>query len=70
MLDEQVEQAGSVLLEFGEAGDDVVGYEVGAARAGWEGEGTLEPSWRDHDCGSCWFWRRGGRTAVQEKPRV
>jgi hypothetical protein len=43
VLYEEVEHADFVIAEFGELGQDFVGYEVGAARAGGEGEGFLEP---------------------------
>lgn len=43
MLDEEVEEPGFVGFYFGEGGEDFVGYEVRAARAGGEGEGFLEP---------------------------
>jgi hypothetical protein len=47
VLDEEVEQAGFVGLNFGEFLEDVVGDEVGAAGARGEDEGFLEPvvSW-------------------------
>lgn len=43
VLHEEVEHADFVVADFGEFGDDVVGDEVGAARAGGEGELFLEP---------------------------
>lgn len=49
VLHEQVEHADFVIAEFGELGEDFVGYEVGAAGARGEGEGFLEPG---HFCGS------------------
>lgn len=43
MLDEEVEEAGLIGFYLGELFEDVFGYEVGAARAGGEREGFLEP---------------------------
>lgn len=43
MLDEQVEKADLVVLDLGQGARDVVGDEVGAARAAGEGELFLEP---------------------------
>lgn len=43
MLDEESQEAGFVVLDFGETRGDVRGNEVGAAAAGREGEGLLEP---------------------------
>jgi hypothetical protein len=44
VLDEEVDEAGLVRLDLRKLFDDVVGDEVGAARARGEGEGFLEPS--------------------------
>jgi hypothetical protein len=43
VLDEEVEETGFVRFYLGQRGRDVVGYEVGAAGAGGEGERFLEP---------------------------
>jgi hypothetical protein len=43
VLDEEIEESGLVGFYLGELFEDVLGYEVGAARAGGEGEGFLEP---------------------------
>lgn len=43
VLDEEVQHPDLVVAEFGELGDDMVGDEVGAARARGESEGFLEP---------------------------
>lgn len=43
VLDEEMEHADLVIAELGEFGDNMVGDEVGAAGAGGEGEGLLEP---------------------------
>jgi hypothetical protein len=46
VLDEEVEQAGFVIFDFGDLLEDLVGYEVGAAAAGGEGNGFLCPDSR------------------------
>lgn len=43
MLDEEGQEPGFVVLDFGETGGDVRGYEVRAAAASREGERFLEP---------------------------
>ena len=43
VLDKQVEHADFVVADFGELGEDFVGYKVGAAGARGQGEGFLEP---------------------------
>jgi hypothetical protein len=43
MLNEKIEEATSVVADFGQFVDDGVGDEVAAARAGGEGELFLEP---------------------------
>jgi len=43
MLHEEIQQADFVGGQFGELRDDVLSYEVGAARGWGQGEGFLEP---------------------------
>lgn len=59
VLHEEVEHADFVVADFGEFGDDVVGDEVGPARAGGEGELFLEPG---HFCLVLWWLLVGVRS--------
>lgn len=43
MLDEEGQEADFVVFYLGQFAQDVVGYEVGTARSGGEGEIFLEP---------------------------